>query len=111
DVSGHVHGLARFCSQAVTPKFGEAKGKYFRGARGPRQSLSSRACSPEPPEKQACRPRLSAPVRCHRMLAQIESTWARPDTYMASFTGVEMAPPLPVISADAIAPLSPCRTQ
>ena len=30
--------------------------------------------------------------------------------YMASFTGVEMASRLPVISADAIAPLSPGKT-
>src|SRR5262249_21894851 len=37
-------------------------------------------------------------------------TWARPDAYMASFTGVEMVSRLPVISADAIAPLSPGRT-
>ena len=30
--------------------------------------------------------------------------------YIASFTGVEIASRLPVISADAIAPLSPGRT-
>ena len=41
---------------------------------------------------------------------EIESTWARPETYMASFTGAEMVSRLPVISADAIAPLSPGRT-
>jgi hypothetical protein len=33
-----------------------------------------------------------------------------PDTYIASFTDVEMASRLPVIRADAIAPSSPGKT-